>query len=344
MKINDFKDLNLPKKYDEEYRKVDFAPLFSYDFENVKTYEFDIMGLQIITDEKNYDNVLFDITRSIDKNQVVLTIDSNIPEPICLIHKLKDDETFYVNSLRVEVKEGAKASLIEVFTNDCVNSAYSVNRDFHIESNSEFEYAKIQHVNENGTFIYNANFEQEESSVCKFTSFELGDGFIVNSYINKIENKNIEYYLNGLVKSQNSANTNNLIKTIHNNESSKSDINFKHSLKDYSRAVFKAKSIVNKEAAFSKAFQNSNTILLSNDAEIFAQPHLEILIDELEASHGATTGTLDKEQLLYLQARGIPKDKAYDMLLKAFESQIYDNIDDKLIKEFISTYTRSKYV
>ena len=45
MKINDFKDLNLPKKYDEEYRKVDFAPLFSYDFKNVKTYEFDIMGL-----------------------------------------------------------------------------------------------------------------------------------------------------------------------------------------------------------------------------------------------------------------------------------------------------------
>ena len=101
---------------------------------------------------------------------------------------------------------------------------------------------------------------------------------------------------------------------------------------------------VNKEAPFSKAFQNSNTILLSNDAEIFAQPHLEILIDELEASHGATTGTLDREQLLYLQSRGIPEVKAYDMLLKAFESQIYDNISDTLIKEFISSYTRSKYV
>ena len=95
---------------------------------------------------------------------------------------------------------------------------------------------------------------------------------------------------------------------------------------------------------FSKAFQNSNTILLSDDASIYAQPHLEILIDELEASHGATTGTLDKEQLLYLQSRGIPKQKAYDMLLKAFESQIYDNINDILIKEFIKDYARSKYV
>lgn len=344
MRINDIQGLDLPKKYDEEFRKVDFESLFAYEFKNVQTYEFDIMGLKIITDEKAYENVLFDITRSIDNKQVILTINSNIPEPICLIHKIKDDETFYTNSLKVEVKEGAKASLIEVFTNSARNSAYSVNRDFHIETNSEFEYAKIQHINENGSFLYNANFEQEDSSVCKFTSFELGDGFIVNNYINKIENKNVEYYLNGLVKSKNGANTANLIKTVHNNESSISDINYKHSLKDFSKAVFKAKSIVNPNALFTKAFQNSNTILLSDDAAIYAQPHLEILIDELEASHGATTGTLNNEQLLYLQSRGINKELAYDMLLKAFESQIYDNISDQLIKEFIQDYSRSKYV
>ena len=77
---------------------------------------------------------------------------------------------------------------------------------------------------------------------------------------------------------------------------------------------------------------------------IFAQPHLEINIDELEASHGATTGTLDKEQLLYLESRGIPKELAYDILLKAFEEKIANNIKDEIIKEFIETYERSKYV
>ncbi len=50
--------------------------------------------------------------------------------------------------------------------------------------------------------------------------------------------------------------------------------------------------------------------MLSDDAVIFARPHLEICIDELEASHGATTGSLNKEQLLYLQARGIEEKKA----------------------------------
>ena len=344
MRLIDIEALELPSKYDEEFKKVDFNNLFSNEFKNIETYEFDIMGLKSVKDETVYENSLFDITRNFDEKQIVLTINSNIPEPLCLIHKIKDDDTFYVNSLKVEVKEGAKASLIEVFTNSSQNSAYSVNRSFDIEKNANFEYAKIQHISENNSLLYNANFTQDDYSKVKFTSFELGIGFVVNNYINIIDNKNIEYNLNGLVKSQNSANTANLIKTIHNNESSTSDINFKHSLKDEAKAVFKAKSRVNKNALFSKAFQNSNTILLSDDASIYAQPHLEILIDELEASHGATTGTLDKEQLLYLQSRGIPKQKAYDMLLKAFESQIYDNINDILIKEFIKDYSRSKYV
>ena len=105
-----------------------------------------------------------------------------------------------------------------------------------------------------------------------------------------------------------------------------------------------AKSIVNESALFSKAFQNCNTILLSDEATIFAQPHLEIFIDELQASHGTTTGSLDKEQLLYLQSRGISKDKAYEMLLSAFENKIVDNIKDEIIKEFVQNYKRDKYV
>lgn len=344
MRLNDIKELTLPKRRDEEFIKVNFGELFSYDFKETQSYDFDIMGLEVRRDLKDYDNSLFDISKSLDNKQVVLTINSNIPEPICLIHKIKDDETFFTNSLKIEVKENVKASVIEVFTNTSNNSAYCVNRSFEVSENSKFEYTKVQDINDNNYLLFNLDIEQKENSKCKITNFEYGTGFIINNFINILDNKNCDYELNGLVKSVDSSNTANLIKTVHNDENSISNINYKHSLKDHSRAVFKAKSIVNKKALFSKAFQNSNTILLSNDAAIYAQPHLEILIDELEASHGATTGTLDKEQLLYLQSRGINKDLAYEILLKAFESKIYDNIDDELIKEFIDTYERKNYV
>ena len=344
MQINNIQGLILPKKSDEEFLKVNFDSLFAHDFSNIEAYEFDIMGLETIIDEENYESVLFDITRSVDNKQKIITINKNITEPIFLIHKLKENETFYTNSLKIRVAKDIKASVVEVFVNSCENSFYGVNRKIELEDNSSLEYVKIQDINASNSMIFSLAVEQKDSSNLEISNFEYGNGFIINSFENIINAQNSNYELNGLVKLFDDSNTSNLIKTIHNEKSSISNINYKHTLKDSSKAVFKAKSIVNETALFSKAFQNCNTILLSDDATIFAQPHLEIFIDELEASHGTTTGSLDKEQLLYLQSRGISKDKAYEMLLSAFENKIVDNIKDTIIKEFVQNYKRDKYV
>lgn len=344
MQINNIQGLILPKKSDEEFLKVNFDSLFAHDFANTEVYEFDIMGLETIIDEEKYESVLFDITRSVDNKQKIITINKNIAEPIFLIHKLKENETFYTNSLKIKVAKNIKASVVEVFVNSCTNSFYGVNRKIELEENSSLEYVKIQDINASNSMIFSLAVEQKDNSNLEISNFEYGNGFIINSFENIINAQNSNYELNGLVKLFDDSNTSNLIKTIHNKKSSISNINYKHTLKDSSKAVFKAKSIVNETALFSKAFQNCNTILLSDDATIFAQPHLEIFIDELEASHGTTTGSLDKEQLLYLQSRGISKNKAYEMLLSAFENKIVDNIKDTIIKEFVQNYKRDKYV
>ena len=344
MILNNIKELNLPSKRDEQFTKISFEKFFSSEFKYLDNYEFDIMGLKTIKDTKVYESGLFHITNNFHNEQKIITINTNILEPIFIIHKLNDDDTFYTNSLKIEVKKGIKATFVEVFINKSKNSAYSVNRTIHLEEDAQLEYAKIQDISEGNFLVLNTDINQEENSNLKITNFEYGNGFIVNTFLNNMNEKKAVYSLNGLIKSQDESNTSNLIKTIHNNSNTLSDVNYKHSLKDKARAVFKVKSIVEKTAPFSKAYQNTNTILLSNDAVIFAQPHLEILIDELEASHGATTGTLDDEQLLYLQSRGISKDKAYEMLLDAFEGKIYDNIDDEQIKEFVLEYKRTNYV
>lgn len=344
MILNNIEELNLPSKKDEEFNKINFEDFFSSEFKYIDTYEFDIMGLESYIDTKTYESGLFNITNNFNNEQKIITINRNILEPIFIIHKINEDNTFFTNSLKIEVKKGIKATFVEVFVNNSTNSAYSVNRTIHLEEDAQLEYAKIQDINEGNFLLLNTNINQEKNSNLKISNFEYGNGFIVNTFLNNINNEEVIYNLNGLVKSKDSSNTSNLIKTIHNNSHTFSDVNYKHSLKDKARAVFKVKSIVNKNAPFSKAYQNTNTILLSNDAVIFAQPHLEILIDELEASHGATTGTLDDEQLLYLQSRGISKDKAYSMLLDAFEAKIYNNIQDEQIKEFILDYKRNNYV
>lgn len=344
MKVINTKDLRLPKKKEEEFLKINFEPLFSYDFKNVKTLELDIEGLEEIVDETTYTSPLFDITRNFDVKQKILKINKNVEEPIFLIHKVSEDETFFTNSIKIEVSQGIKAQVVELFITNGENSALSINRNIHLEKDANLEYVKVQDISSSNSLLFNTFISQDENSNLDFSNFEYGDGFIVNTIQNIIEKENINYSLNGLIKLDNDANCANLIKTIHNEKDSLSNINYKHSLKDNSKAVFKATSVVNESAPNSKAFQNSDTILLSDDATIFAQPHLEIFIDELEASHGATTGSLNKEQLLYLQSRGISKDKAYNMLLEAFEKDIAQNLKDELVKEFVVQYDRRKYV
>lgn len=162
MKINDIKGLILPNKKDEEFLKINFDALFSYDFKEHQTYEFDIMGLETIEDKNTYDSILFDITRSIDNTQKVITINKNIAEPIFLIHKIKEDETFFTNSLKIKVAKDIKAQLVEVFVTNSKNSLYSVNRNFELDENANLEYVKVQDINESNSFIFNSNIEQKK--------------------------------------------------------------------------------------------------------------------------------------------------------------------------------------
>lgn len=343
MKVSELNNINLPSKKEEEYLKVDFEKLYKKDFKNIEKYQLDIMGLEIYLDERNYDSKLFEVVKTLDNETKVLKITSNTPEPIFLVHKLTEDDTLFINNLEILVESNVKAQVVEVFATNTASS-YSVLRNISIGENTEFEYVKVQDYSSDASLNYNVKINQGQNSKLNFTNFEYGDGLAINQYENIITNESCEYNLNALIKLNNNANCSNLIKTLHDNSDSTSNINFKHTLKDSAKAVFKARSIVSEKGNNSKAFQNSNTILLSNDAEIFAQPHLEIKIDELEASHGTTTGTLDKEQLLYLQSRGISEEKAYDMLLNAFEQQIYSCVENEDIKEFLANYKREKHV
>ena len=269
-----------------------------------------------------------------------LLIDKDTIEPITIIYNLNEDTQ---SDLKIRVKENVKASIIEVYINGN-EEKYAFKRDFEIAKNAKLEYLKYQSANENSILSFDVDIKLNENADIQLTNLELGLGINENNFNTNLNNENTSLSIHGLVKLYKNSNSSSTFNTVHNAKNTSSDVSYKHSLHDNTKAVFEAKSIVNENANFSKVLQNSNTILLSDDAVIFARPHLEINIDELEASHGATTGSLDKEQLLYLRSRGIPESKAYDMLLKAFENEVYDNIKDSKIKKFVENFKRSDYV
>jgi FeS assembly protein SufD len=97
---------------------------------------------------------------------------------------------------------------------------------------------------------------------------------------------------------------------------------YKAILDNNAKCGFHGKVIVAENAIKTQATQSNKTLLLSRSAEINTQPELEIFSDDVQCTHGATVGQLDKEALFYLQARGIDKIDAQKLLIDAFIGDI----------------------
>jgi Fe-S cluster assembly protein SufD len=97
-----------------------------------------------------------------------------------------------------------------------------------------------------------------------------------------------------------------------------SDLDFKVVLKDRARSAYTGLIRIAPEAPVSEAYQENRNLLLNDGAKADSIPELEILTDEVMCTHGATIGSLDPEQLFYLQSRGIPKREAARMIVEGF--------------------------
>lgn len=93
------------------------------------------------------------------------------------------------------------------------------------------------------------------------------------------------------------------------------------------RGVFNGKAIVHVDAQKSQARQTSRNLLLTPGAEIDTKPELEIYADDVQCSHGATTGQLDPAALFYLRSRGLDEREARSALTRAFAGAVLSRMD-----------------
>jgi len=100
---------------------------------------------------------------------------------------------------------------------------------------------------------------------------------------------------------------------------------FKSVLKDKSKFSFEGKIHVLPVAQKTESYQLNNNLILSDEASANAKPNLEIFADDVKASHGATMGQLDEEQIFYLRSRGLSLEMAKEWLVVGFCKEILDH-------------------
>ena len=108
--------------------------------------------------------------------------------------------------------------------------------------------------------------------------------------------------------------------------STSADTYFKGVLDDKARMDFEGLIKVAHGAQQTNSYLSDHTLMLSDQARAEPIPSLEISANDVRASHGATTGQIDAEQLFYLMCRGVPEDEARRLIVQGFFEPVLDKI------------------
>lgn len=264
----------------------------------------------------------------IAKNKVV-------EKPILLLHFCQaTDGQVVAPRVFIHGEANAEATFIErIISVD--EEPYFLNSltEVKVDDNAHLYFHKIQNESDAAIDVNNFEADIHRDATLTTVTLSLKGDFIRNNLTLNLRDSGCEGNMYGLYLLNGGTHVDNHTNVDHTMPHADSNELYKGILADKSRGVFNGKIFVRQDAQKTNAFQQNNNILLSEDAIINTKPQLEIWADDVKCSHGCTTGQLDEEALFYLQARGIGKVEAKNLLLYAFAGEILDHIKIEPLRE-----------
>jgi len=344
-----FSALGLPDRKSEEYRYFRIEPFLERDYRTLgyiptAIAESDKIVIVdgVVTHAPKGLRIYYEQCKAIDADHFdplyylshilspqVIKIDLDGDADVEIAHHYTQSDALINYRIVLANQANRHATLYETFHEEQIeNTLILYGYDMLIAPDSTLRVLKTQHM-KGGRYTmvasHRLNLEERANAVIK--SFDIGSD--MGLQLIKVDlGKYAHIDAGHLLYLNNDAQRGTVSKIIHHGEHSSSHQEAKNILDGKARGIFDALIKVEHSAKYTKAHQNSKAILLHEKAYMVSKPQLEIYIDELEASHGSTTGQLDEKQLFYLQSRGITRTEARKMLVIAFANTLIDQVKD----------------
>jgi Fe-S cluster assembly protein SufD len=263
-----------------------------------------------------------------------------VEEPVVVLYlsnPRSDAVLAYPRNL-ILVGKGSQVRFVECYysvsAGTYFNNAVS---EIFLDGNAVVDHIKLQEENTESYHIANTQIHQEQRSSYTSVNIDLGGALVRNNLNVRLNAENCEALLYGFFMGNGTQHLDNHTFIDHAKPHCFSNELYKGILDDKARGVFNGKIMVRPDAQKTNALQSNKTLLLTNDAAIYAKPQLEIFADDVKCTHGATIGQLDDEALFYLRARGIGEDVAAAMLRYAFAIDVFEKIKIEPLREVLAT-------
>lgn len=354
--LEKFSSMGLPGKKSEEYRYFDLEKLLEPEYNTLsyvpKTIEegdkIEIVDGVVVSAPKGL-RIYYEACEKIDRDHfdplyylghlfsprtIKIEIDGDIE--LELVHRFTQSNALITYRIVLFNQANRHATLYEDFiAEDIENTFVLYGYDMHIAQDSTLRVVKIQSMkNKRYSMVASHKVNVAKNANALLKSFDLGGDHALQ--LIKVDLDTYAHVDAGhLLYLNEDSKRGTVSQIVHKGEHSTSKQEAKNILDGHARGIFDALIRVEHSAKYTKAEQNSKAILLHEKAYMLAKPQLEIYIDELEASHGATTGQLDEKQLFYLQSRGISYLEARKILVIAFANTLIETVKDSRHQERI---------
>ena len=121
-----------------------------------------------------------------------------------------------------------------------------------------------------------------------------------------------------------------------------SNLHYKGALADRANASWEGMIYVDPKANKTDGYQKNENLMLSDEAQVFAKPGLEIIMDDVKCSHGTTITNIDDDQIFYLTSRGIPEREAEKLVIRGFFDTILNLVTYSPIRGKLQSKIDSK--
>jgi len=348
--------LGLPTKKREAYRYFDSESLLDKEYKTLsyipkKIQEADKLeivngvvttapiglrvyyGTYVEVDMEHYDPLYF-LGHLLCPNVIIIEIDGD--REVELLHRYTESNTLIHYRIVIKNQANRHATIYESFDSESAKGSLVLyGYDITVAKDSTLRIIKNQTIKDDAyAMMASHHIRVGNHANVMLKTFDFG-----NTSALQLLKVDLEEYAHidagHLLYLSGKARRGSISYIVHKGEYSSSVQESKNILEGDARGIFDALIRVEQTAKYTKTQQNSKSILLNVGTYMVAKPQLEIYIDELEASHGATTGQLDEKQLFYLQSRGISKQEAKKMLIIAFANTLIETVKDARHQEMI---------
>jgi len=259
-------------------------------------------------------------------------------EPVKIKLDLDDAGTATHWRTLIVLEEGAQAEVWEDYgsASDDTDALLNTVVELSVGQNANLHYIATQDISEKAWLFSSQRSEVERDGKLDWAALGFGGGNGKVRMTTNLAGRGSEARVTGGYAGGNSQHIDYDTLQEHAAEDTFSDLAFRGVLAHSSTAVWRGMIKVDEGAQRTDAFQECRNMMLSPDAHADAIPGLEILADDVACTHAAAIAQIDKDQLFYLNSRGLSEDEGRSLVVEGFLQALVERLGKGPVRDEIA--------